>query len=129
MFMVSAISEPVSLILMRRAPAYTNCHSDIRFSLKQQLRSLKELPLDFGIPGYLSDTSNNIAHGALEVFPSLLLKSPPSADLCITLKQSFDEEVTLRTPSSSHKARNSIHRYLLVRIVFIYCASVWSRID
>ena len=92
--------------------------SDIHSSLKEQLHSLEWLPAQFGIPRYLKDTSSNITRGALEVLPSLLFQSPPSVKLVSSLKQPFDNEVTLMNPSSSRKARHFIHEYLTVSMTY-----------
>jgi len=88
--------------------------SDIHSSLKEQLHSLEYLPALFGVPRYLKDASNNITCGALKVLRYLLPRCPLSTDLLASLKQPFNDEVISMDPSSSHRARNLIHKYLMV---------------
>jgi len=88
--------------------------SDIHSSLKEQLHSLEYLPALFGVPRYLKDASNNITCGALEVLRYLLPRCPLSTDLLASLKQPFNDEVISMDPSSSRRARNLIHKYLMV---------------
>jgi len=76
--------------------------------------SLYDLPCALGIYGYLSDASSDLSHGALDALPILLARAPPSVDLLATLKRPFNNEVISRTPSASHRAMTSIHKYLMV---------------
>ena len=89
-------------------------HSDIRFSLKRQLRSLTFLTRYLGIVSYLENTANNVSWGALEVLPTVLIHALPTSDLLEALKQPFHPDVMSRTPSSSAMARKIINDYLMV---------------
>ena len=94
--------------------ALISSNSDICSSLEEDFRSLKYLQAKIGIPSYLRDTSKSMTRGALKVLPSLLPQCPPSVDLLSSLELPFADEVTSKHPSSSHKARVSIHEYLVV---------------
>jgi len=72
------------------------------------------LPVIFGIPDFLDDSSSNLARGAIGLLPTLLLRARPSADLLTALKQPFDSEAIWRNSSSWHKATAVIHDYLMV---------------
>jgi len=81
------------------------------------------LPVIFGIPDFLDDSSSNLARGAIELLPTLLLRARPSADLLTSLKQPFDSEAILRNSSSWHKATAVIHDYLMVSL------GLWSIVN
>jgi len=90
------------------------CNSDIRSSLRGQLRSLTYLPETFGIYDHLDETSSSTTLSALKALPMFLLQAPPSSELLATLKQPFDGEITSKMPSSSRNALGVIHDYLMV---------------
>lgn len=93
--------------------------------LKQQLFHLEFLPQTLGITQYLSDVSNNVTLGALEVLHPLLVNTPPSPDLFVALKRPFEEEVIARTPLSSRRTRGVIKDYLMV----CTCRAIFLRMD
>ena len=109
-------SLPVGTSLSRQSLALSDWPfpSHIRSSLREQLRSLKQLSQTLGIHDYLEDTCSNLTRGALDALSIFLPHAPPSDDLLVALKCRFHHKVMSRTPSSSRKALGSIHGYLMV---------------
>ena len=108
--------------------------SDVRVILQEEFNLFSmssslpnSLPVIFGIPDFLDDSSSNLARGAIELLPTLLLQARPSDDLLTALKQPFDDEAIRRNFSSWLKAKAAIDNYLMVSSVYGFIVKLCTK--